>query len=330
MANPFLFIVGCPRSGTTLLQRMVDAHPQIAIIPEIGWIPRRYENRDGLTPEGLVAPAFVYDLLEKGGFGRFTPLPMSRQELEDLLASGRSISYAALLTLCFERYGKARGKALVGNKTVDYARSIATLHSLWPQAKFVHLIRDGRDVCLSAMNWRRAGKLASRFATWREDPVSTAALWWEWYVRLGHEAGSRLGAELYYEIHYESLVAHPVEECAALCNFLGVPYDNAMLRFHQGRVKTGASLDAKHAWLPPTPGLRDWRSQMPPEDLEQFEAAAGDLLDELGYPPGADHLPAHRLERASRIRSLFEGRPLPQRWQAARLVPQESRYALVW
>jgi len=314
MTNPFVFIVGCPRSGTTLLLRMVNAHPQIAIIPEIGWIARRYENRDGLTPEGLVTPAFIQHLSEKGGLGRYARLPMSRQELEDLLASGRPLSYAKLITLFFDRYGEARGKALVGNKTVDYVLSIPTLHSLWPHAKFVHLIRDGRDVCLSAISWRKASKLVSRFATWSEDPVSTAAVWWEWQVRLGREAGSSLGDELYYEIRYESLVAHPMEECAALCAFLGVAYDGAMLRFHEGRTKTDPGLGAKHAWLPPTPGLRDWRSQMPLEDVERFEAVAGDLLDELGYPRGADHLRAESLEQAATIRRLFEGRPLPERW----------------
>src|SRR3990172_4657850 len=101
MTNPFVFIVGCPRSGTTLLLRTVDAHPQIALIPEIGWIPTRYENRDGLTPDGLVTPAFIQDLLAKGGLGRYTRLPMSRQELEDRFASGQPLSYAKLITLLF-------------------------------------------------------------------------------------------------------------------------------------------------------------------------------------------------------------------------------------
>ena len=62
-----------------------------------------------------------------------------------------------------------------------------------------------------------------------------------------------------------------------------MPYADTMLEFHEGRTKTKPGLDAKRAWLPITSGLRDWRSEMPTEDLERFEAAAGDLLDELGY-----------------------------------------------
>ena len=89
--------------------------------------------------------------------------------------------------------------------------------------------------------------------------------------------------ELYFEQRYESLVKQPGETCAALCSFLGLPYDEAMLRFHVGRTSTAAGLSTKDAWLPVTPGLRDWRKQMPIEDAERFEAAVGELLDALGY-----------------------------------------------
>ena len=65
---------------------------------------------------------------------------------------------------------KAAGKRLVGDKTPAYVRSIPTLHDLWPEAKFVHIVRDGRDVALSAVNWDRAYKLANRYSTWTEAP----------------------------------------------------------------------------------------------------------------------------------------------------------------
>jgi len=307
MPNPFLFIVGCPRSGTTLLRRLVDAHAEIAVVPEVGWLAGRYTRRDGLTPDGLVTPVFVSALLEKGGFGRYTPIPLSRAELERLLEADGSSSYADLIACFFDRYGEVRGKRLVGNKTVDLIRSVSVLHELWPHAKIVHLIRDGRDVCLSAISWRRAEKLASRFPSWRDDPVSTAAAWWEWHVRPGAEAGVELGPKLYYEVRYEALVANPGDEAAALCRFLGVAYDEAMTRFYEGRTRDGQQrLDAKHAWLPATPGLRNWRSQMNPDDVARFEAVAGDLLDELGYPRGAHTLSEADLNHAARIRSVFE------------------------
>jgi hypothetical protein len=219
-----------------------------------------------------------------------------------------------MVSLLLDRYGQSQGKPFVGYKVGSLVRDIPILHNLWSQAKFVQIIRDGRDVCLSAMNWRRAPGLAERFATWEQEPVTTAAIWWEWNVRLGREAGSALGPELYYEIRYEALVAQPEAESADLCSFLGVPHDGAMLRFHEGRQKDDPSLSAKHAWRPITRGLRDWRTEMAPEDVERFEAAAGSLLDELGYPRSVAQPAQKAVEHAARLRSMFEGRPLPETW----------------
>ena len=307
MANPYVFIVGCPRSGTTLLLRIVDVHPQIAIMRESGWIARLFEPRKGLTPQGFATSQLMSVLLKEP---KFTRLQVGSEQLDALLGTSEPVSYADFVARVFDLYGQRRGKALVGNKTPGFVRRLCTLHALWPAARFVHLIRDGRDVCLSMADWAKANqKPPGVFATWKDDSVSTTALWWDLNVRLGRRAGSSLGPELYYEIRYESLVRNPAEECARLCAFLGLPYDDAMLRFHEGRTKTDPALDAKRAWRPLTPGLRDWRSQMAAEDVERFEAAAGELLDELGYPRGAMRLRPEALEHASRIRDLLAQDP---------------------
>ena len=299
--NPYVFIVGAPRSGTTLLQRMVDAHPNIAIPHESHWIPRWYEERTGLTPEGFVTPELISSLLKYAKFGR---LGLSREELEALIKSGEPVSYSTFVSGVFDLHGKVQGKPLVGDKTPSYARRIRTLHTLWPQARFVHLIRDGRDVCLSYVAWEKFKKRAS-LATWNEDPVTTTALWWECHVQLAQEAGRRLDQNLYYEMRYESLVTSPAEECKSLCTFLGVPYHNAMIRFHEGRTKTKPGLSAKRAWLPITPGLRNWRSQMPAEDIVRFEATSGNLLDALGYARTVRFPKPEAQKHASMIRELF-------------------------
>ena len=293
--NPFVFIVGCPRSGTSLLQRIVNAHPQIAITPETHWIPRLFEKRKGLTPEDMVTTELISRLLEQA---RFTRLGIGREELLAMIAGGRPVSYSSLVTAIFDSYGDAQGKALVGDKTPGYVRRMNTLHALWPQARFVHLIRDGRDVYLSMRHRPLHDLKAGAFDTWSEKPVLTAALWWELNVRGGRKAGNLLGAGLYYEIRYESLVAHPREECETLSAFLGLPYDDAMLRFNETQRK-------KKERRPITPGLRDWRTQMPAQDLERFEAAAGGLLEELGYARAFPRLRPERLEDASRTRELF-------------------------
>jgi hypothetical protein len=165
--------------------------------------------------------------------------------------------------------------------------------------------RDGDRIHNTSPLFDRGGELVARYRTWPEDPASTIALWWEREVRLACEDGRALGPELYCETRYEALVADPAGESARLCAFLGVEYDEAMLGSDR----------------PPTPGLRDWSAQMPVDDVRRFEAAAGDLLDELGYPrafPGPD--PEAR-DHAARMRALFteeilahEDR-LPGRWE---------------
>jgi hypothetical protein len=156
------------------------------------------------------------------------------------------------------------------------------------------------------MKWAKVlQKKPGNFSTWREDPVSTAALWWDLNVRCGRSASQWLCPKLYFELHYESLIANPAKECSALCEFLNQPFDEAMLRFHEQREGSTSHNAWDPAWRPITPGLKDWRTQMPAEDVEQFEAVAGSLLEELGYPRAFPHPRRESVERASRIRNLL-------------------------
>ena len=313
--NPFVFIVGCPRSGTTLLQRLVDAHPQLAIIHETHWIPKFYRKATEESPEAMVTRELLKQLRKHP---KFEHLRIPDEESRSWLGPAESVGFAAFVTAVFDHFGRKHGKPFVGDKTPAYARSVDLLHALWPEARFIHLIRDGRDVCLSAINWRDTGRLLLRASTWKEDADITAALWWEWHVRMARQSGRRLGPELYCEVRYEALVNQPAEECVKLCAFLGVPYDDAMLRFHEGRTRTEVGLDPKEAWLPVTPGLRDWRTQMPADQVQRFEAAAGHLLDELGYPRAFPTPSPNAREEAARVRDVFiedvrsPRRPLPE------------------
>jgi hypothetical protein len=143
-------------------------------------------------------------------------------------------------------------------------------------------------------------------------------------VRTGREAGARLGSSLYYEVRYESLISRPEQECQRLCKFLDVPYNDAMIRFAEGKARTelpNARKTPKKAWLPITSGMRNWRTEMPVKAVEGFEAAAGDLLEELGYERAFPHPPEEMLAWAARIRESFtrdasaSGKRLPKGWE---------------
>jgi|SRR5215472_1475051 len=299
MLNPYVFIVGCPRSGTTLLQRMLNAHPRIAVMPEAPWIPRFFDKRRGVTQEGFVTPELIPCLLAAS---EFAELHLDTRQLEKVLGTGESVSYSDYVSGIFDLYGNTQGKAQVGNKTPGFVRRLRTLHTLWPTSRFVHFIRDGRDVYLSTRNRVLRDPKPGVFDRWKDDPATTAALWWELNVRAGRECGVLFGSKLYYEIRYESLVRYPAEECLTLCAFLGLEYHEDMLRFNEGQP-------TKKTRRPVTSGLRDWRTEMPSEDAERFEAAAGALLDELGYSRSFSHPRLEKVESASKIRDALARDP---------------------
>jgi hypothetical protein len=315
--NPFVFLVGCPRSGTTLLRRIVDAHPDVAITRETHWITQLLDGRAEASPDPPVTRELLSELL---AHERFARLGVDAARLERLVEREAPVPYSELVTAVFDMCGEASGKQLVGDKTPRYVRHIPTLHALWPQARFVHLIRDGRDVCSSVRNWDNPRRMLTRFSSFEDDPVSTIAVWWEQLVRLGREAGAEMPAELYHELRYEELVAEPVAACTRLSAFLGLPFDERMLNFHEGRTRADPDLDAKRAWKPITPGLRSWRTELSGHELERFEAVAGDLLEELGYPRGVRDPSPQARRRAAAVRDSYVGEAgrqrLPEHWLA--------------
>ncbi len=282
--NPFVFVVGCPRSGTTLLQRMLDHHPELAVANDTHFIPRAVERE---APEQLaeIERGRVPPLTERVVdavvvYHRFERLGVPAAEARLLARGCRDLGeFAGRL---YTRFAQQRGKRLGGEKTPDYVRRLPLLAGLFPRARVVHIVRDGRDVALSLLDWATPGKGPGRLELWERHPVAACALWWRWQVQSGREAARQGRSGPYHEVSYEALVADPERELTRIAAFLGIPMHPAMLEFHRGKPTSGAGGSAKSQWLPPTAGLRDWRRQLPAEDVALFEALAGDLLDELG------------------------------------------------
>ena len=278
--NPYLFACGCPRSGTTLLQRMLHHHPLLAVGNDSHFIPRCITDRASperspLTPE-MVQCVRTYP--------RFRRLGLSDSAVDR--AAEQSSTYVEFVSHVYTEFGNAHGKRLAGEKTPDYIRHVPLLDALFPWTRFLHVIRDGRDVALSARSWatRRDRRLGpARFELWDEEPTAALALWWSRFVVKGRKHGAQVSGGRYLEVRFEALAAEPRQTLEGILTFLGLPFAEEALLYHRGRSRPKAGRSAKKAWLPPTPGLRDWRTQMPSRDVELFEALAGDLLEELGY-----------------------------------------------
>lgn len=286
--NPFMFVVGCPRSGTTLLQRMLDAHPQLALANDTHFIPRTIEKvlpaalRDPLL---AARPEAARALIEFArSYRRFKRLELPDAVVQD--AAAASATYVEFVSALYTAYARLRGKPLGGEKTPDYVKHVRLLHALFPGARTLHIIRDGRDVALSTLQWANAERGPGKLELWREEPVAVAALWWRWQVSTGRRDGAALAPDRYREVRYEHLVQQPTVVLREIAEFVQLPFAPEMAAFSAGKEQHAPELSAKKAWRPATPGLRSWRDQMDGRSQELFEALAGDLLAELGYERG--------------------------------------------
>ena len=296
--NPFVFVVGCPRSGTTLLQRMLDAHPELVVTNDTHFIPRALRGEESHVP---LSSVLVDRVVSYHRFGRLGVDEATARRL----AVGSS-TYAAYICRLYDQVAAQRDKPHAGEKTPDYVRHIPLLHELFPSAKILHIIRDGRDVALSALDWARPDKGPGRFPLWESAPLAVCALWWARFVIAGRLSGPVLGPAIYHEVRYEALVAEPEAVLRDIVNFLELPFNDCMLRFNEGRRSDNPSLSAKAAWRPATPGLRDWEASFDANDLDVFDTLVGNLLDELGYPRKAGNRLAHdRVAQAAAWRAQW-------------------------
>lgn len=275
MADVFPFFVGSGRSGTTLFRNVFDAHPKLAVMHEGHFIGamarmrRRYESS-----EGVEIGVFMRDLFNNDNFRR---QGLTRPAVEEALAAKAPQRLSDAIRTVLEAYAAAHDKPYYGDKTPGYVAQISELAAMFPDAKFVHIIRDGRDVGMSYLERDE----------WGPATMAEAALYWRSRVGRGRKAGSALGAGRYREVRYEDMVEDPEGTVMGLCRFLGLEYDMAMMEYHHRGREFAASTKHPEAFSglakPVTKGMRDWRTEMDPDDVALFETIAGDLLAELGY-----------------------------------------------
>ena len=278
---------------------MLDSHPRLTVTNDTHFIPRALAGH----PAGS-DPQLTDELVERvRTYHRFHRMGLPDTAVDEA-AAGAS-TYAGFVERLYDAVARRQGKALAGEKTPDYVRHIPLLRSLFPWASIVHIVRDGRDVALSTLQWATATKGPGKFALWQEEPVAVCALWWAWQVGTGRRDGP--AGPRYHELRYEDLVSRPEPTLRDVAEAVGLTFSKDMLRFHEGRRRDEPGLSPKRAWLPPTSGLRDWRTTMAGGDVELFEALAGDLLGALGYERAFPSPSAPAQERAARCRDWWEG-----------------------
>ena len=281
---PFPVIVGVPRSGTTLLRMMLDSHSELAIPPETGFLlddriagsslgPR--ETAREMTQFPRQAPAW-------GDFGIDADEFLTKAEaLNPEWASGD------VLRLFYRMYAVKHGKPRAGDKTPGYVNAMNTVARLMPEARFIHIIRDGRDVALS---WRK---------TWfaPSDDIATLVRTWTDTILGARESAARLH---YKEVFYADLVRDPAAVLQDLCEFVDLRYEPSMLQYytrspqrlteHKARYGMDGTLVVSHdtrivqqqnTMKPILPRDGVWRREMKPHDLSRIDPVSMSLLEEI-------------------------------------------------
>lgn len=274
-----IFVVGAPRSGTTLLQRMLRSHPRISsptgeshfIIP---LLTKAAAYGDLSKRENIIAVLremhrISADFLETDLHGVRFDIEILAAEIHDRGAHTMSQVIDTLFQINAEGEGKARWL----DKTPYYILNIPLLASIYRDAQFVHIIRDGRDAVLSMLE---------RNVDIRVFSVHQGAKLWKRYVEAGRMMGAILPPERYLEFRFEDMLNDQTGVLRRVCAFLEVEFDEKVIDFQKSRdpltktplLKTGIKRDNQEKW----------RDRMTPSQIRTFEAVAGRTLTACGYP----------------------------------------------
>jgi hypothetical protein len=316
--HPAPFVVGVGRSGTTLLRMMLDAHPQLAIPPETHFLNPMIQASGKLRFNPRTASrAIVHDERR-----RWKDFGLSEDDLRAKFEAIESFNTADAIRGFYELYAEKHGKGRWGDKTPDYIRKMKKLQKTLPEARFIHVIRDGRDAGLSQN---------SRIAKRGKDPVPPREMARRWRKRIVKSRIDAEEVEHYLEVRYEDLISDTEGVLRRVCEHVELDFDPAMLRYYEraeerlqemagalpakkGRPEREAGERvAAHAMTtkPPDPDrLAVWKTDMTEAENAEFEEAAGYLLDELGYEtatPQSAWLPPEEWARSKTRAERGEG-----------------------
>ena len=278
--NP-IFIVGTERSGSNLLRLILDAHRHIAVPhpPHLLHLFAPIEARYGDLSQDASLEKLVDDVL---ALLRVHIHPWEVEiSRERLLADAHPRDAFGVLCALYDQYCQGVGKARWGCKSTFMIHHTPRIRARYPDARFVWLVRDPRDVAASS---RRS--VFSPF-----HPVLTAELWRE-QQRIGLDLERSLPDGSLMRLRYEDLLADPEAEVRRLCAFLDEAFDEGLLAFH--RTAAARRLGSlSESWRNATaPVLRNnagkYRTELTRAEIGAVESVAGELMTPLEYPMDTD------------------------------------------
>ena len=290
-----VFVIGCSRSGTTLLYHMLLSSGNFAVY--------RMES-------------MIFTLLEP----RFRPLskPRNKRKMLDAWYGTRLYERSGLdpseieprimaecqnggdfLRIIMEEMCRKQGVERWAETTPEHLLYIRRIKETIPNALIVHVIRDGRDVALS---WEKLSQIRP-FPWDRHRAAMAAGIYWEWIVDQGRQAGRELGGD-YVEVHYEDLVRKPAELLKNLEPF--IEHDLDYERITKVAIGSVTAPNTAYKGEQRSP-IGRWKTDLSPEELATLESLIGGTLEQLGYELGTEGLRRTDLARMrAAYRKYFE------------------------
>lgn len=271
-----IFVVGAPRSGTTLLRYVLCSHPRIYIPPESNFIPRVLGHHPGEPLRPPDAVRMLETIMTYQSF--FKDWRGGRPNPAALVEGAPDLLPATLLNAVYSEYAHQFGAKRWGDKSPIYTMHVDAIARAFPTGQFIHIIRDGRDVALSMQHTYRGPRFFYM-------DVYYATRSWKARVRYASTSGARLGPSRYLQLRYEDLVARPEKVIAEVCSFLGEDYEPAMTKPGREAPRHYHSTGIHEATRKPINLSRSgrWRHEMSVMDQRLVQLVAGDLLRALGY-----------------------------------------------
>jgi hypothetical protein len=262
-ASPF-FIVGCPRSGNTLVSRILDGHSRIAVYHESHYYhffgPDLHRYGDLRRMPNL--KRFIDDVRAVIRAQKKMAVPEEREILDALIAP----TFEGVLATVLRLYARQQGKSRSGDKTPGHHAYLSEILNNLPESSVIFVVRDPRDTVLAI---REHFGISLKGATWLWNSAFIN------YRRFSHRV---------HRVRYEDLVQKPMETTEALCAYLGERYEPDMLRFFEKIPAWLSSMRYKRGLLEPI-GSRYVGTfrQMPRRDIETIEAACAAGMEAVGY-----------------------------------------------
>lgn len=273
-----IFIVGAPRSGTTLCERILDAHPNIAIADEIIFFDIILKARS-VVPELDSRDRIrrFFELLPRMDHVRYWHgIELVLDEVRERLESDENASYQRFFLFLMQAYALRRGATRYGDKTPWNVRHLETIVRWFPNARIIHIVRDPRANIASKRQLPRTSK----------DVITSAVKWVIDIDAAARFARSEAGTpERFLEIRYEDLVRDPERVVLRLCQVIGVPFFPDMLDFHRSSEVMFKDQPWKEGvFRPLSPGsINRWRSELHPAQILLIELLTAGAMRRYGY-----------------------------------------------